>query len=686
MLVARIHAQLTPEQFDNRCYSNKVHFVLSDKDRRDEFLKSASVVTLLAKTPKFIPTPRSLSAQDIVSACDRFGYNLVRTFDRAVRKQEIEAAQAEAGSAGIRNWMPKPYPKPPSFYGEYTRDYFRCQNPDRDVWRREWMRCPVLPRFIASAKTEAANLVAHVGVSRSRGSGNLTYLERQALMGLRRRQLGYNISDKNFGPVLYSRSEFLAQCKLHLFDEKGTYEPVSQTKAEVLSGILSELRELLRPVRGMGPSWRNVADSMLQWALASVRRARLCRFYVIWKLHKAAAASGLRTRPIAPNIGYVTGQLSHFLHCQLKDAVWAHPYVLRDSLDLIRVLENFKLYGEWPVKLLTADVAALYPSIDLQEGLKALRWFVDNFGDYMLPLRDVIVRFADFVLRNNYVECEGIGEPSVFRQMIGTAMGTSFSVVYAIIFMLWLETPVIEEFSHWIKLYKRFIDDLFVVWMGPVVELDRFRHRMGNADRAIKLDWQCLSTDVSIRDSRGGNYALPRAVFLDLDIRVINDSDGLGFELRTYRKPGNAYAYLPHGSYHAPHTERAWIKAELLRLLTHCSSPSLWSQDAAFFYSHLRSRGYPKDNLDAIFAEVRWSQRDSILSRRPSRDAKAETFFQVYRGCVFSVEHRPGTATFRRLWNLRLDSLRADSAEDIFPTRAFWTLRSAPRLGTLLPR
>ncbi len=43
----------------------------------------------------------------------------------------------------------------------------------------------------------------------------------------------------------------------------------------------------------------------------------------------------------------------------------------------------------------------------------------------------------------NYVECEELEDAS-HRQIIGTAMGTSFSVVYPVIFMI-LETPILND-------------------------------------------------------------------------------------------------------------------------------------------------------------------------------------------------------------------------------------------------
>jgi hypothetical protein len=67
----------------------------------------------------------------------------------------------------------------------------------------------------------------------------------------------------------------------------------------------------------------------------------------------------------------------------------------------------------------------------------------------------------------------------------------SFSVVYAIILMIWLETPIVNDnrFKSCIQLYKRFIDVLFVIWTGPVVTLCELRMGMGKADPNISLDW-----------------------------------------------------------------------------------------------------------------------------------------------------------------------------------------------------
>jgi hypothetical protein len=81
--------------------------------------------------------------------------------------------------------------------------------------------------------------------------------------------------------------------------------------------------------------WAHVCNSIIRDAEEAVQGRLLCNFYIIWKLHKAANASGLSSRPIAAATDYVTGPASHFLHSQLQEDVLKHPHVLRDSLDLI---------------------------------------------------------------------------------------------------------------------------------------------------------------------------------------------------------------------------------------------------------------------------------------------------------------------------------------------------------------
>ncbi len=128
------------------------------------------------------------------------------------------------------------------------------------------------------------------------------------------------------------------------------------------------------------------------------------------------------------------------------------------------------------------------------------------------------------MLTNNYVECEELGDAS-YRQIIGTAMGTSFSVVYTVIFMIWLETPILNDkrFSQYIRLHTRFIDDLFLIWTGPVAALCEFRHALATADEAISFDWSGYGSQLDALAANPEMVVVKRhdqVDFLDLDMTL----------------------------------------------------------------------------------------------------------------------------------------------------------------------
>ncbi len=143
---------------------------------------------------------------------------------------------------------------------------------------------------------------------------NLLFDERCMIRTALNKNVGINDSDKNFGPVLYSRDLYLEQCKKYLFDEKSTYEDTEKPKDLILNDVVRRLKNLLHDCFGKDSATQSLAQILTKWADDSRKGDRLAKFYVIWKLHKKANAQGVRSRPISNNIGNPTGQVSHFLH------------------------------------------------------------------------------------------------------------------------------------------------------------------------------------------------------------------------------------------------------------------------------------------------------------------------------------------------------------------------------------
>ena len=685
-LVERRLLDTSLTQLELRCSNNTVHYVLNNEDLKDPLLNSNELKRLLSKTPKFIPTPNRIKPKNVEKDCDLFGYRLIKTFNRFVCKDYISKANANARSAGVVDWKPNQFPYSRDFYAEYNKGFFDISKPSGTVWKENQTACPRLPTFIESFKKDTVNKSVEIAKRRFRVKSNLSRDERTLFRNVLDRNIGYNISDKNYGPVLYSRDLYLEQCKKLLCDDKGTYEHTEQPKDLILSSVVRRLKNTVNQCFGTESATQALADTLNKWADDSLKRGKLCNFYVIWKLHKKANAQGVRSRPIASNIGYPTGQVSQFLHSQLIDAVNKHEHVLKDSLSLIRLLESTPLSPDQNILLTSADVAALYPSINIDDGMKALQWFMAQHTSIPQDLQLKYLKLARFVLENNYVECQGM--EGAFLQKIGTAMGTSFSVTYATIFMIWLETPIVTEFRKHIVLYKRYIDDILLIWSGSLAELCRFRASFGNANANISLEWQgTQSVTDAIDPAKIFQHQLRRVNFLDLDIQIECSNGFHEFVFRIYRKPGNAYAYLPYGSYHARHVFRGWLKAELHRLLMHSSNPSVWLEECRVFYDHLRNRGYPVKAIDASFHAINWNQRRKILEPKMRNKANPDAFFERYRACVFTNRNAPGTDHLRASINLSLDELRQDNVgRDIFPPCAFFAVRSAAPMGCILRR
>ena len=153
---------------------------------------------------------------------------------------------------------------------------------------------------------------------------------------------------------------------------------------------------------------------------------------------------------------------------------------------------------------------------------------------------------------------------------------------------------------------------------------------------------------------------------------------------RPYRKPGNAYAYIPFNSFHGRHTFRGWIIAEILRLLTHSSEIEFWQEEGMFFYHHLRARGYPRRYLQAVFAEVTWERRSQILTRTAKKEG--DNFFEMYRACVLTLRNAPEWPLLKERLDLRLTELIQSTSGDIFPPRVFLAQSNAPRLGSIIKK
>ena len=127
-------------------------------------------------------------------------------------------------------------------------------------------------------------------------------------------------------------------------------------------------------------------------------------------------------------------------------------------------------------------MSSLYPNIDTKKAIIALDLLLREAKVAQTPL---LVQLTRVVFENNFLKSEFSND--IYHQTFGIAVGTPFAVTAANPFMHYHERDIIEKYSRYLTLYKRFIDDIFVIWDGPHDNLLEFLNAINTKDERINL-------------------------------------------------------------------------------------------------------------------------------------------------------------------------------------------------------
>lgn len=319
------------------------------------------------------------------------------------------------------------------------------------------------------------------------------------------------------------------------------------------------------------------------------------RFYITAKVHKQP----VKGRPIVPSMTWLTYHLSQWAAKQLNPMLIQCEWVLKDSYQLLGELEQMNRQGlTIHTRIASADVDALYPSMDIQTGLGLMRDFLNEI-DWDTPhRRDFLLNVMEFILTQGYLQFEG----RIYQQTNGAAMGSPMIPPYANIFMYQLEKTVVRQYMHngQLLFYRRFIDDIFIITStGNTVEL---RDALNTLHPSIRLSWTPTAKRVN---------------FLDLWININGKTQ---LETQVYQKALNPYAYLPYHSYHTPAQKTGFIKGEAIRYARISSKKKDYKFLIQLFTLRLQKRGYPLSLIRQHISKVLWEHRTQYnINAQPQR-------------------------------------------------------------------
>ena len=155
---------------------------------------------------------------------------------------------------------------------------------------------------------------------------------------------------------------------------------------------------------------------------------------------------------------------------------------------------------------------------------------------------------VEFVLKNNYFEFNG----KVKKQLLGTAIGTTFAPTYASIFMDKLESGFLKSWELTPLLWYCYIDDVFFIWTHGEEKLASFLNVLNNYHPNIKFTHESNKEHIP---------------FLELNMKL------LGNKLSTnlYIKSTDRHQYLHYVSSHPDHPKKSVVYSQALKLSRICS-------------------------------------------------------------------------------------------------------------------
>ena len=194
-----------------------------------------------------------------------------------------------------------------------------------------------------------------------------------------------------------------------------------------------------------------------------------------------------------------------------------------------------------------------------------------------------------------------------FRQHTGLTTGIQCAVEVANIYLSELDELMMNAFADSVLVYKRFVDDLFVLWKHEKVEVSQILGFLNG----WRIDM------VVTREAED----LCGTSFLD----VAYELSEVGLHFHTYRKPQNCYLYTPYDSNHSTATLLGIVSTECVRLLRSSQTAAAYEDQLRFFKSKLLGRGFPIDSITGIFSQYPFEAKFKFVHGSVSDSVKQHT-------------------------------------------------------------
>ena len=310
--------------------------------------------------------------------------------------------------------------------------------------------------------------------------------------------------------------------------------------------------------------------------------------YGLPKVHK----QGVPLRPIVSSIGSVTYQLSKHLASILSPLVGKSEHHVKDTASFKESLRDVTLSDD--ETMVSFDVKALFTSVPTEAACEVARQrleeeFLDEESkvraETALEVEDII-KLLRLCLGTTYFRVNG----KFFKQKWGTAMGSPVSVVVAILFMESFESSALQSFPHPVKLWRRYVDDTFVILKKDQV-----------GELLDHLNAQHERIEFTLEEEKEGS--LP---FLDVKVHRLG---GGTMKTEVFRKATHTDKYLHYESHHSSQHKASVPQTLFTRASRLTTTPEDEERETGKIERALVRNHYPKRMVRRIHRRVKNRER-----------------------------------------------------------------------------
>jgi peptide-methionine (R)-S-oxide reductase len=490
------------------------------------------------------------------------------------------------------------------------------------------------------------------------------YAALQELIKLQREKtLIIKPADKGAGIVIMNYSDYVESCKSHLTSAQPQPSPLpplpyySPSSNKNLQDAKRKILSTLETAKD------NDWISNDEFKAMDPSKAGPGKFYSIFKVHKPTQPDSPLppVRPIVSGNGCITENISKFLDHHAKPLVETLPAYLQDTPDFLRHLEAVNQRGPLPEStiLVTIDVCALYTNIPKEDGMSAMEEALNTRQDQKVPT-SFLLELLEIALSSNIFEFD----KKLFIQNHGISMGMISAPTIANITMGDIDKKLCNLAvslcpENPLELYKRFIDDIFLIWTGGIEKLQSFLEKINSIHPTLKFTaeftspFKCSFPPSTPHDCfcRSTN-SIP---FLDTQVSVSNGQ--LVTDL--YRKPTDRCQYLLPSSCHPVHITKNIPYSLCYRLVRICSDRNTLLSRFDELRNLLLSRDYPPSIIEQAISRALTIPRSEALKKVTKKKMERVVYTTTYHPALPSY-----SSILKSAWKVMIQD---SHLKEVFP-------------------